>query len=469
MSSEPEAVRAHGEPAELRSSQPAGLWILAGTELWDRIAFHGVQALLVLYMTDRLLLPGRVEHIVGFAGLRAAVESLTGPLPVMALAAQTFGLYVGLTYLAPAIGGAIGDRLIDRHAAVTLGAMLIAAGDFTLVSDDCFLIALALLIAGSGLLRGNLVPQVRVLYADEDARGPDAFQLYYAAINSGAFVAPIVTGVLAVCCGIRACFVFAGCGMLVGLTIYLVGMRHLSSNAARVEKIGHGALGAGDRRRLVGIAMLWSVQVLFWIAQTQIWNVYNIWVRDHVLLAIGSFRVPVPWLQALDGLAPLLLLPPLLGLWRRQRARGREPDEIAKMAIGCAIAACGMIILAAAPIAANTGGRVSIVWPVLFHLVSNVGWLYFAPVAMALYAATAPAALRGTLLGINGLAIFVASIGSGRFGGLYASMTPTRFWLIHAAIVGSSGAILLALARPLRHLLAVPDEGGLRVRKPSRR
>src|SRR6195952_453956 len=81
--------------------QPPGLWVLAGTELWERISFHGMQALLVLYMVGALLLPGHVEHVAGFAGFRAAVETFTGPLSVQALAAQTFGLYVGLVYFTP--------------------------------------------------------------------------------------------------------------------------------------------------------------------------------------------------------------------------------------------------------------------------------------------------------------------------------------------------------------------------------
>src|SRR3569623_3832890 len=83
------------KPAEL-FGQPRGLWVLAGTELWARISFNGMQALLVLYMAEALLLPGHVEHIVGFAGYRAMVEGLTGPLSVEALAAQTFGLYDGV-------------------------------------------------------------------------------------------------------------------------------------------------------------------------------------------------------------------------------------------------------------------------------------------------------------------------------------------------------------------------------------
>ena len=87
---------------------PAGLWVLAGTEFWDRVSFHGMQALLVLYMVGQLLLPGHVELIWGFAGVRAAIEGLTGTLSVQALAAQLFGLYVGLVYFTPVIGGWLG-------------------------------------------------------------------------------------------------------------------------------------------------------------------------------------------------------------------------------------------------------------------------------------------------------------------------------------------------------------------------
>ena len=94
---------------------PRGLVVLAGTELWERISFHGMQALLVLYMVGQLLLPGHVEHIAGFARFRAIVESVTGPLSPQALASQIFGLYVGLIYLTPIFGGLLGDRVLGRR------------------------------------------------------------------------------------------------------------------------------------------------------------------------------------------------------------------------------------------------------------------------------------------------------------------------------------------------------------------
>ena len=437
-----------------RSSHPPGLWVLAGTELWERISFHGMQALLVLYMVGALLLPGHVEHVAGFATYRGIVESVTGPLSVQALAAQTFGLYIGLIYFSPVVGGIIGDRLTGRRIAVTAGALLMTAGHFALAFDASFLVALLLLVLGAGLLRGNLSPQVKSLYADGDRREADAFQLYYVAINIGAFIAPIVTGSLAAIYGWHTGFGFAGFGMLVGLAIYLVGQKHLPPDSARVAALERGALTSGEKRRLTGIALLWPIQILYWIAQTQVWNVYNLWVRDKVDLNIGSFHMPIPWLQALDGLAPILLLPPFLALWRWQAKRGREPDDIAKLAIGCTIFALGTVWLAAAGLVSGIDDRAPLLWAVAFHAISNIGWLYFTPIAIALYAAKSPPSLRGTLIGLNTLTVFVASIVSGRLGGFYETMTPQHFWLMHAAIVALGALLLFALARPLRRLLA---------------
>lgn len=267
-------------PRRRLRDHPRGLWVLAGTELWDRISFHGMQALLVLYMVEALLLPGHVEHVAGFPAYRAAVEGITGPLSVQALAAQTFGLYIGLIYFTPTLGGWIGDRLTGRRAGVIAGALAMTAGHFALAFDATFLIALLLLICGAGLFRGNLVVQVKSLYADGDPREADAFQLYYVGINVGAFAAPIITGALATVYGWHVGFGFAGVGMLIGLLVYLLGQKHLPRDRERVAAAERGALTVNEKRRLTGLAVVFPIQILFWIAQTQVWNIYNIWVRD---------------------------------------------------------------------------------------------------------------------------------------------------------------------------------------------
>ena len=150
---------------------PKGLFYLAFTEAWERFSYYGMTALVVLYMVNQLLLPGHAEHIVGFAGLRAAIESVVGPLSTKALASQIFGLYSGFVYFTPLLGGLIADRWIGQRNAVVIGALLMSAGHLAMTFDQSFLLALLLLVTGSGFLKGNISSQVGAPYPPTSAPG----------------------------------------------------------------------------------------------------------------------------------------------------------------------------------------------------------------------------------------------------------------------------------------------------------
>jgi len=433
---------------------PRGLLTVASTELWDRISFHGMQALLVLYMVEQLLLPGHVEHIAGFSTARAVIEAVTGPLSVQALASQVFGLYVGLVYLMPVFGGFLGDRVLGRTGAVSLGAMLMTAGHFCMAFEQSFLLALLLLILGAGTLRGNLAPQLGDLYSKEDRRRGTAFQIYGSAVNLGAFIAPLVTGVLQQVYGWHLAFGFAGVGMFVGLVVYLLGRRHLPAEPPRGPRTAQPPLTAQERRIVMFLIGMVPVAAMFWIAQSQVWNTYNLWVRDHIALRFGTWTMPVPWLQSIDGLAPFLCLPLVLMFWRWQARRGREPDEFTKIAIGCFIFGLSTLWLSGAGAVAGADGRAPLLWAIMFHLGSNIGWLFFAPTIIALFSRAAPKPVNATMMGVYFLSIFLGSTISGRLGGLYEVLSPAAFWALHAALCAMGGVSMLALGRTMRRVLA---------------
>lgn len=438
--------------------QPKGLWVLAGTEFWDRISFHGMVAMLVLYMTGDLLLhPDRVATIIGFAPYRAFLEATSGPLGAQAIALQTFGYYYACVTGLPLLGGWIGDRVSGRKLAVGGGAAMMTAGHFALAFDRTFLIALVLLMCGAGLLRGNLSAQVKSLYADGDAREVNAFQYYYLGINFGAAAAPILSGSVAAIWGWHAGFAVAGFGMLIGLALYLGGQRWLPAEQQgprATASTKRPPLTPGERRRVLGLLLIWPLVVCYWTAQAQIWNVYNIWLRDTVNLHVGNFDVPVPWFQSLDGLAPGLFIPLVLWIWSLQAKRGREPDVLTKLAIGSVIFGLSTALLAAGPLLANSQGRAPIALPLLFHVTSNFGAMYYAPVVVGLYGTRAPQSLRGTLVGICMLATAAGSVLSGWMGGLYDSLGPAPFWLINAAICTGAGIATALFAPALNRLLA---------------
>ena len=57
---------------------PVGLGWLAFCELWERFSYYGMQALLVLYLSNYLFLPENIGNVSGMDALRAAIEGVIG-------------------------------------------------------------------------------------------------------------------------------------------------------------------------------------------------------------------------------------------------------------------------------------------------------------------------------------------------------------------------------------------------------
>lgn len=451
QSGEPE--RKSRDPAATESvpqeflGHPRGLAYIFFTETWERFSFYGMQALLMLYMTGYLLEPGTVEGVAGFAQLRILMQAVFGQLSLQALASQIFGLYVALIYLTPIIGGLIGDRWIGRTRAVLAGALLMAAGHFMMAFEAAFLPALAALILGSGLLKGNLAAQVGNLYAKEDRRRDRAYTMYVTAINIGAFTSPLVCGSLGELYGWHYGFGAAGIGMLIGIAVYLSGLRHLPSenrSRARQERV---ALQPGDGRVLFALLTLLLITAAYWTVQAQVWNIYPLWLRDQVDRSLPfDLTVPVTWFQSLDALAVLLLAPGIIWYWRRQGERQAEPDDLNKIALGSAVAGGACLFLSLGQMLVGSG-LVALFWPVMFHFGMAVAYFYVAPIALSLVSRAAPAAINAMLVGSYYLGIFVGGIFSGWLGRFYEPLQPTAFWLLHAGIGGAGAAAMLLLRR----------------------
>src|ERR1700684_894045 len=112
----------HAKPFGDLCGHPRGLTFLFATEMWERFSYYGMRALLVLYMTKYLLAPGRADGVIGLESLRHLLEGMSGgPLGAQPFASQIYGLYTGLVYLTPLLGGLIADRLLGQRRTVVIG------------------------------------------------------------------------------------------------------------------------------------------------------------------------------------------------------------------------------------------------------------------------------------------------------------------------------------------------------------
>ena len=434
--------------------QPMALAYLSFTEAWERFSYYGMTSILVLYMSQALLLPGHVEDIVGFAGFRAGLESVFGPMTTLALASQIMGLYTGLVYFTPVLGGWVADRWTGRRAAVMLGALMMSVGHLAMAFDASFLLALLLLITGCGLLKGNISTQVGELYAETDGEGRTrAFAIFSVGINVGAVVGPLACGLLAQIYGWHAGFGLAGALMLIGLATYAAGFRYLPADRPRA--LPSQAKVPLDRRQwriLAALAVVSGITIFQSIGYYQNTNMNLVWIDHSVDLDLLGFHVPVAWFNSIDPLASILGVPLLFALWRWQAARSKEPDDLGKIAIGAWITAIANLLLVAACLVSS---RTSALVPVVYDILLGIGFLYYWPTLLALVSRAAPASIKATMMGAVFLTLFIGNSIIGWLGGFYEHMTPAGFWAMHAGIAATGGVLAFGLRRPLKRALEI--------------
>ena len=427
---------------------PRGLAVLAFTEGWIGFSLYGMQSLLMLYMTDQLLRPGHIEHVIGFGTVLAMLRPIYGPLQGEPLASAINGLYVALVWAMPVLGGLLSDRFLGRTRTILLVCGLMTIGHFLLFFDASFLIGLACLIVGVGC-SFCLQAQVGSLYSSSDTRRTDAFQLYSMAVNIAVVLSPLICGTLGETYAWHWGFAAAGCGMLIGLIVYFTGWNSLPPEPmirpSRMQTQGPGPTRQ-DGRVLLVMALLLPVVGASLAGNTQIFNAYLVWAQQNYRLVFLGHGMPVSWLLSLDSATGIVTLLLSVLFWRWWERCHRVWNELVKMIMGATIMAVAPLILAFA--AWNDDGKhaIGLEWGIAFHTVNSLGFANLYAVGMALYSRLAPRALGATLLNAYSLSIFLSNLLVSWLGGLLVRLPGDYFWLLHAAFVAAGALLLLIIS-----------------------
>ncbi len=442
---------------------PIGLTILFFAEAWERFCYYGMRALLVLYVWKHLSRPEIAAHVIGYDAVRAFVDESSDK----AFAYQIYGIYTGLVYLTPILGGICADWLIGQRKSVVIGAVVMAIGEFVLMKDSLFFVGVALLIFGNGFFKSNVSTQVGALYPKGDPRRDRAFNVFYVGINVGAFISPLICGTLGERVGWSWGFGSAGVGMLIGLAVYLWGQKYLAPDQlmerrAAAVRAKPTPFKKSEWAKIVALVVLCALNISFWGVYEQQGNSLEVWADEsterHLFAWLGSdWEMPATWFQSVNPMFIFLCTPFINMLWAHQARKKTEPTSVAKMAIGCALLGVSFLVMVGAGRIVDSGAKASFSWLVGCSFLLTIGEIYLSPVGLSLVTKIAPPRIVSMMMGMWFLSSFFGDYLSGVLATFDDRMgSKPMFFVMLAAISLATAVLMLVLYLPLKK--AIGDE-----------
>ena len=476
------------------TNHPRGIYTLFFTEMWERMSYYGMRALLVLFMVDQ---------VHGGMGLKDEQ------------AVAIYGLYTALVYLAALPGGWIGDRLIGAKSAVWWGGLVIAAGHLMLGVDrtEIFYLGLVVVALGSGLLKSNMSALVGQLYPEGGARRDAGFTLFYMGINLGSLIGQILCSNLGEHVGWRWGFSAAAAGMIIGLVQFKLTQKHisevgnwqplpgqnvrrdwllvLSSLAVIVVAVAlcmsgmitfdpiqaakltswaivvlavlffgwaffFAKLSASEMKRMVVIMIMFVSAVLFFAGFEQAGSSFNLFAERYTIREIGSWKIAAGMFQSLNPLMVIILAPLVAVLWLSLAKRQKEPMLATKLSLALLMLGAGFVIAAIAATRALETGPVWPTWLVSIYLLHTIAELFLSPVGLSAITKLSPPRLTGQMMGVwflgTSLGNLLAGLLAGEVTGDAAAQMPMRFMQVFV-MVGISGVVLWLCAGRIQKLM----------------
>ena len=467
---------------QVKTAHPKGLWVLFGTEMWERFNFYGMRALLTLFLVNSLMMKEEDASLI-------------------------YGGFLGLCYLTPMLGGFIADRFFGNRNCILLGGLMMAIGQLLLFTSASVFSAnlslattimyggLGVIVFGNGFFKPNISSMVGSLYPKQEKSKLDtAFTIFYMGINLGAFlgqsICPLLgdvrdTGGVRDIHAFKWGFLAASIAMLVGtLIFYFLKNKYVvtpegrplgglpSKNVAADFEEGEAqkavfskpsliiagivflVLGAVvhfvfgqnliytliyssgltlagliisdssltkiEKDRIIVIYIVSFFIIFFWAAFEQAGSSLTFIADNQTDRNFFGWQMPPSMVQIFNGLFVVILAVPFSMLWDKLRANDKEPISPVKLAVGLLLITISFFMIANQVKDLGNSGLLAIKWLILLYLLNTCAELCLSPIGLSLVGKLSPKRFSSLLYGV----FFLSNASGYALGGTLGSILP---------------------------------------------
>ncbi len=467
---------------QVKTAHPKGLWVLFGTEMWERFNFYGMRALLTLFLVNSLLMKEEEASLI-------------------------YGGFLGLCYLTPMLGGFVADRYLGNRNCILLGGLLMAIGQMLLFTSGSVFennrplatiimySALGVIVFGNGFFKPNISSMVGLLYPKQEKTKLDsAFTIFYMGINIGAFLGQSICPLLGDvkdAGGIRDIHAFrwgfmaASVAMLLGtILFYFLKNKYVVSpegkplgglpskndasdfeegEAQKANFSAKALIGAGiafvalgfffhyvvgqnliytliyssglalagliisdtsltkvERDRIIVIYIVSFFIIFFWAAFEQAGSSLTFIADNQTDRHFFGWAMPPSMVQIFNGMFVVVLAVPFSVLWDTLRAKGKEPISPVKLAAGLVIISISFFMIATQVSYIGTSGLLLVKWLILLYFLNTCAELCLSPIGLSLVGKLSPKRFASLLYGV----FFLSNASGYALGGTLGSILP---------------------------------------------
>lgn len=359
------------------------------------------------------------------------------------------GIFNGLAFLTPAVGGYLADNIFGIRRCLILGMFLEGTGLISLFfhAKIFFWLGLSLLVIGVGLFKTAPTNLLGRSYKENDPRIDSGFTLFYMAINIGGFFSPIVGGILQRYYGWHFPFLVAGLALYVGILCYFLfrksarlhesvpGRKKLPTTiwlavisgliisiACCVFLLTHtitadvffvvAAIGLvsyfiyeitkstkEDKLRIIACLLLIFIGMVFFMLYFQVFTSMTLFIKRVMRHVIFGIDVPPIIFLSLNCFWVVILGPILAMIYNFLRKNHRDLAVTSKFTIGLLIISLCFFILKISTLTVIGDAKINPIWIILTFFLFALGELLVSALGVAMITRIAPKRMYGVMMG----------------------------------------------------------------------
>lgn len=416
---------------KMTHSHPRSLYILIFAGFFERFSFYGTLTVLLLYL---------IQYF-SFSETNAYA---------------TWGTFIALGYITPALGGLLADYLLGFEVTLILGSLLLIAGYalFACTSLTSLYIGMALALCGGGLYKGSSSSLVGMLYTNDDIKRHDGYSQYFIGMTFGSIISPFIAGLLVEYINWKSLFFLSSLGNLLGLLLFIsYRKKFVYQSLPQVPKIlakkffsfikiqhilfisflilltlltilfshpilGNNFLGVAsisillssflliykspvsDAKKIIGLTVLNLLLANYYAGIFQINGSLILGIEKELGITIFNWKIPATSFASMQALFSILLIPLIAKFWLIIQEKKFHPSILFKVGVGIFMASIGFAIMSFIFYYLHY----SFLTLIIANLFLGISTAIVMPIHLSAVSQYAPHRLQGTLMGASYLA-----------------------------------------------------------------